>query len=341
MQTPKHVQEIFNKVHDILGLVYLVGGCVRDVLHDREPDDLDFTCPLLPEEIEQRIKSAGIKTFSIGKRFGTIGFKLDSHQIEVTTFRSEKYDGRSRKPIVEFVDNITADLSRRDFTINSMALRLDGSLIDPFSGREDLENKLIRAVGNPGERYFEDPLRMLRAGRFASQLGFKVEEHTLKSADNHADRILGVSKERWVQELDKLLVAKDAEYGIRYLSETNLLNYMLPEIALQVGYDQDSPYHELDLFEHTIKTVNLSKKEIITRWVALLHDVGKPFMRQHNRRGYSNYPDHSVVGAEMVLKIGHYLKWSGDRTKEVSKLVLEHLEDGSPIEEADSKARYK
>jgi tRNA nucleotidyltransferase/poly(A) polymerase len=341
MQMPQHVQEIFQKLHDTLGLVYLVGGCVRDILHSRDPSDLDFTCGLLPEEIESRIKNAGIKTFSLGKRFGTIGFKLDGHHVEVTTFRTEIYDGKSRKPIVEFVDNITADLSRRDFTINAMALRLDGSIIDPFNGREDLENKILRAVGNPGERYYEDPLRMLRAGRFAAQLGFVIEEHTFKSADHHADRILGVSKERWVQELDKILVAKHADHGLRYLSKTNLLNYMLPEIALQVGYDQDSPYHELDLFEHSIKTVMLSEQNVITRWVALLHDVGKPFMRLHNRRGYSNYPDHAVVGSEMVLKIGYYLKWSGERTKEISKQVLEHLEEGSPIEDADSAARYK
>ncbi|MCW1908155.1 MAG: CCA tRNA nucleotidyltransferase [Candidatus Saccharibacteria bacterium] len=340
-QLPADVAEVFQKVHDIVGLVYLVGGPVRDVLHGRDPKDLDFTTNLHPDEIEAKIEAAGIKTFSLGKRFGTVGFKLDGHHLEITTFRIEKYDGISRKPVVEYVDDITADLSRRDFTINAMAMRSDGTVIDPFGGQADLAAKTIRAVGKAGERYYEDPLRMLRAGRLAAELGFTIEEETFLSADHHADRILGVSKERWVQELDRLLVAKHADYGLRYLAKTDLLNYMIPELAVQVGYDQDSPYHELDLFEHSIKTVMLSEPEGIVRWAALLHDVGKPFVRHKNRQGYSNYHDHAVVGAEMVLKIGHYLKWSRARTEEVFELVLKHLEENSPIAEADSDARYK
>lgn len=324
-----------------MGLVYLVGGCVRDVLHGRDPKDLDFASALHPDVIEEKLHAAGIKTFSLGKRFGTVAFKLDEHHIEVTTFRTEKYDGKSRKPEVEFVDDITADLSRRDFTINAIAMRLDGSLVDPFGGQVDLEKKLIRAVGNPGDRYYEDPLRMLRAGRIAAELGFEIEEQTFKSADHHADRILGVSKERWVRELDKLIVAPHADYGLRYLAKTDLLNYMIPEMAVQVDFDQDSPYHELDLYEHSIKTVMLSDDTVEVRWAAWLHDVGKPFVRHKNRRGYSNYHDHSVVGAEMVVKIGHYLKWSRDRTATIKEMVLNHLEENSPISEADSEARYQ
>ena len=341
MQLPPHAHDVFQKVHDMLGLCYLVGGCVRDVLHGRNPSDLDFTCPLLPDEIEEKVRSNGLKPFLLGKKFGTVGFKLDGHHVEVTTFRTEKYDGRTRYPVVEFVDDINHDLARRDFTINAIAMRLDGSLIDPFDGQTDLENKVIRAVGAPGDRYYEDPLRMLRAGRFASQLGFEIEEQTFASADHHADRILAVSKERWVTELDKLLVAPHADYGLHYLAKTNLLNYMIPEMAIQVGYDQDSPYHELDLFEHSVKTVMLSEPSTYVRWAAWLHDIGKPFVRVQNRQGYSNYPDHAVVGAELVLKVGPYLKWSSERTKEVYELVLKHLENGSPIEEADSQARYE
>jgi putative nucleotidyltransferase with HDIG domain len=338
---PKHVLDVFQRVHEIVGLVYLVGGCVRDILHDRDPKDLDFATSLHPDEIEAKLNQAGIKTFSLGKRFGTVAFKLDGHHVEVTTFRSEIYDGKSRKPMVEFVEDITADLSRRDFTINAMALRLDGSLVDPFGGQQDLVSKTIRAVGKPGERYYEDPLRMLRAGRIAAELGFEIEEQTFLSADHHADRILGVSKERWVQELDKLLMADHADYGLRYLAKTDLLNYMIPELAVQVGYDQDSPYHELDLYEHSIKTLMLADREVNIRWAALLHDIGKPFVRHKNRRGYSNYHDHAVVGAELVVKIGHYLKWSRARTDEIYQLVLTHLEENSPIAEADSNARYK
>ncbi len=341
MALPQHAAEVFQKIHELLGLSYLVGGCVRDVLHGRDPDDMDFASPLLPEEIEARIQAAGIKTFSLGKRFGTIGFKMQGHQVEVTTFRTEKYDGRSRNPKVEFVDDVSADLARRDFTINAIAMRIDGTLVDPFGGVADLEQRLIRAVGNPGDRYYEDPLRMLRAGRFAAQLGFAIEDQTIRSADHHADRILSVSKPRWVSELDKLLTGSHADAGLRYMAHTNLLTYMLPELALQVEYDQDSPYHELDLFEHSIKTVMLSPQDSADiRWAALLHDVGKPFVRKKNRQGYSNYPDHAVVGAELVLKIGHYLQWSNMRTETIRQLVLTHLEPGSPIGDADSEARY-
>lgn len=341
MELPIHAKDIFQKLHDTLGLVYLVGGCVRDVLHGREPKDLDFATNLQPQEIEQRVAEAGLKTFSLGRRFGTVGVKIDGYQVEITTFRTEVYDGRSRKPTVTFVDDISADLARRDFTINAMALRLDGTVIDPFGGQQDLARKVIRAVGNPGDRYYEDPLRMLRAGRIAAELGFTIDEETFKSADHHADRILGVSKERWIQELDRLLMAPTADYGLWYLAQTDLLNYMLPELAIQVGYDQDSPYHELDLFEHSIKTVMLADRSVHIRWAALLHDVGKPFVRHKNRQGYSNYHDHAVVGAELVLKIGHYLKWSRARTEDIADMVLKHLEENSPISEADSEARYK
>lgn len=341
MHLPSHAQEIFQKVHDLFGLTYLVGGCVRDVLHERDPDDLDFATPLLPTDVENKLKEQGIKPFSLGKRFGTIAFKLDGHRIEITTFRTERYDGLSRNPEVEFVTDIVEDLSRRDFTINAMALRIDGTIIDPYDGQHDLRDRVIRAVGNPGDRYYEDPLRMLRAGRFASQLGFKIERQTFSSADHHADRILGVSRPRWMSELDKMLVSTHADIGLKYLAATNLINYMLPELAVQVGYDQDSPYHELDLYEHTIKTVMLSPADTEVRWAALLHDVGKPFVRTRNRNGYSNYPDHAVVGAELVKKIGPYLKWSNARTANISDLVLTHLDDGSPIGEADGDARFR
>lgn len=323
--------------------VYLVGGCVRDLLLGKEPHDYDFTTPLLPPDIESAIRASGRKPHTSGKRFGTIGCTIDGHHVEITTFRTEMYDGRSRKPKVEFVQDITADLARRDFTINAMAIRTDQQhLIDPFAGEADLHSNIIRAVNSPGERFNEDPLRMLRAARFASTYTFAIEPETLRGMHSHAKEILRISKERWVRELDLLLLSPAPSVGLSILANTHLLHYMLPELAIQVGYNQDSPYHELDLWQHTLKTVDSVPPDIETRWAALLHDVGKPFTAIKNDRGYHNYPDHEFVGAELVWKIGKYLRWGNDRIDAIFELVRKHLnDDDSPIAKADSGARYR
>lgn len=331
------IEEVSKIVHP----VYLVGGSVRDKLLGLVPKDYDFTTPLTPDEIEEAVRNAGKKPYLTGKRFGTVGFKIDEQLIEVTTFRKESYEPRSRKPMVEFVDNITFDLSRRDFTINAIAQRDDGSLVDPFGGQQDLKRKIIATVGKPQDRFKEDPLRMLRAARFASQLGFSIEAETEAKTAKRAHHILYVSKERWVQELDKLLLSDDPSLGLQFLAQTRLLHFMLPELAMQVGWDQDSPYHELDLWEHTIKTVCLTEKDINLRWAALLHDIGKPYTRTINKRGYSNYVYHDAVGAEMILKIGSYLRWSKERVSMVSDIVKEHLDFSSPLHQADSDARFR
>jgi poly(A) polymerase len=325
-------------VAEIVEPVYLVGGSVRDVLLGHEPHDYDFATPQEPDVVEAAVRAAGKRPYLAGKRFGTVGFKLGEHFVEITTFRAESYLPGSRKPVVRFVPDITYDLSRRDFTINAMARRLDGHLVDPFGGRDDLANEVIRTVGKPEERFHEDPLRMLRAARFAAQFGFSIDAMTELRADHHAHQILLVSHERWAQELDRLLVSAHPESGLNFLARSRLLNYLLPELALQVGWDQDSPYHQLPLWEHSLKTVQLVPNDIILRWAALLHDVGKPFTRTHNRRGYSNYVHHELVGAELADLIGLRLRWSNERRKHVSQLVREHLQAGSPIMAADGAA---
>ena len=330
--------DIFHEVAQIIDPIYLVGGSVRDLLLGKEPKDYDFTTPRTPDDIEKAVRASGRKAFIAGKRFGTIGFRLHGHHIEITTFRSETYEPGSRKPSVKFVHDITYDLSRRDFTINALAQRPDGRIIDPFGGRADLRKKIIRTVGKPEERFHEDPLRMLRAARFAAQFNFQIEEETELRATKRSYHILEVSKERWVQELDRLLISDHPELGLQFLARTRLLHYMLPELGLQVGWDQDSPYHALSLWEHTIKTVRLAPPEVELRWAALLHDVGKPFTRTKNQRGYSNYVHHEEVGAELAEKIGSYLKWSKSRITNVSDLVRDHLKDGSPLLYADGEA---
>lgn len=332
---------ILQKVQNIMSPVYLVGGSVRDLLLGKQPKDYDFTTSLLPNDIESLVRDHGLKAHQSGKRFGTIGCTIDGHHIEITTFRTETYDGKSRKPNVEFVHDITADLARRDFTINAMAIREPQHIIDPFGGQKDLDTEIIRAVNNPHERFREDPLRMLRAGRLAGQLGFSIHENTLHAAKSHANEILRISKERWMRELDMILIQPSPRQALQYLAETRLLHYMIPELAIQIDYDQNSPYHELDLWDHSIKTTELAPSDIESRWGALLHDVGKPYVRTINKHGYSNYIDHAPVGAEMVWKIGKYLRWGNKRLDRVSLLVRDHLrDDNSPIADADSASRY-
>jgi tRNA nucleotidyltransferase (CCA-adding enzyme) len=247
--------------------------------------------------------------------------------------------------MVDFVKDIREDLQRRDFTINSIAKK-DGKYIDLFEGRKDIKNKIIRCVGNPTVRFKEDPLRLLRACRFASQLGFNIEEKTLQSMKKNAHYIFYVSKERWTQEMDKLLMGKNVANGLNYLWETQLFLYMIPEMQLQYNFNQKSPYHDLLLHIHTgIVVANV--EGLINKWSALLHDVAKPFCKldkevftedenqQFRSSIKSNYPKHDLLGCEMVKKIGKNLKWSNERIKEVSELVLHHLEDTNPLRKAD------
>jgi tRNA nucleotidyltransferase (CCA-adding enzyme) len=327
---------MYNKIKEVVSPLYEVGGSIRDQLLGIEPKDYDFTTPLTPDEIEQRVRDYGRRPYLTGKRFGTVGFKMDGKLIEVTTFRSECYEEGNRKPVVRFVKDITADLSRRDFTINAMARR-DGKLIDPFGGRTDLESRLIRAVGVPKHRFREDPLRMLRAARFVAKIDAKIEEKTKKAIFKMSHNILSVSKERWVVELDKLLSSNKPSTGLNVLADTRLLNYIIPELSLQVGFDQNSEHHSLTLWNHTLATVDACPPEL--RWGALLHDIAKPFVATPNSKGRSNYIHHGKLGAEMVWKIARYLKWSNDKRESVIDLVLNHLSEESPLREFDNKAK--
>ena len=322
----------------VVGPAYLVGGSVRDALLGRECGDYDFATPLDPEHIEAAVRAAGRRAYTVGKRFGTIAFKLGGDTIEVTTFRTETYVDQTRRPDVVFVERLEDDLSRRDFTINAMAMDAERGLVDPFGGRDDLALGLIRAVGNPRERFREDPLRMLRAARFASQLEFAVDAETISAARRLAHRILWVARERWVTELDKLLVGPGVASGLRLLAEMDLLRFLLPELQLQVGYDQRSPYHDRELFEHTLGVVVATPPDVTLRWAALLHDVGKPYVRV-DKDDRSTYVRHDLIGAEIVERIGLYLKWGNRRREEVSQLVRDHMREDSPLRAADDSAK--
>ena len=326
-----------SELETIISPLYLVGGSVRDTLLGLTPTDYDFATPLSPNQIELRLKQSGIKPYTAGKRFGTIGIKLNSTIAEITTFRHETYVANSRKPRVVFVDDLILDLKRRDFTINAMAKDGD-TFIDPFNGKQDLNNHIIRSVGNPKERFTEDPLRMLRAARFASQLNFTIEEKTLIAIQILAPLILHVSKERWIQEFDKILLARTPSIGLDILVQTRLINFIIPELTLQVNYDQNSPYHTYTLWEHTKRVVDAMPSDINLRWAALLHDIGKPFVRT-DKQDRSNYMDHDVLGGEIVAKLGTYLRWPNERTRQIADLVANHLSEDSPLSPYDNAAK--
>jgi tRNA nucleotidyltransferase (CCA-adding enzyme) len=336
---------MYNEVKKIINPVYLVGGAVRDILNGVEPHDYDFCTPLKPDQIEEAFKNSGRRVWKKGKRVGTISSKvylpeLDRfEEVDVTTFRTEEYDGSSRIPKVEFVDHIEQDLGRRDFTVNAMAWR-DGRIIDPYGGREDLREGVLRSVGHPKQRYKEDPLRMLRAFRFASQHGYYIEERTLKGINEKPHRILRVSRERWVMEMDKLLHGLFVSNALREFGNSELIKFMFPELAIQVGYDQNTPHHDFTLWEHTYKVVQAARdagSDTDTLWACLLHDIGKPFAKIHKPgKDRFNYPKHDMIGAEIVKKYSKYLRWSNERSETVLTLVRDHLSKDSPLQPFDS-----
>lgn len=329
---------IIDEVSAMFPDIYLVGGSVRDMQLGKQPKDYDFCTPYDPDQIENIVRAAGKKPHAIGKRFGTIGFKCAGEYVEVTTFRTELYERGNRKPTVWFVTDITQDLSRRDFTINAMAMR-GTRIIDPFGGRLDILERKIKPVGDGGVRIREDPLRMLRAARFASQLDFTVDPKFIGTMRKHAQKIMTVSRERWCQEIDKLLMTDHPETGLQVLADSHVLKYIMPELWLQIGYDQNSPYHALTLWEHTKSTVAKSPRELDLRWSALLHDIGKPFVRTEKNEFQSNYIMHDIVGSYMAEGIAARLKWSGNRTKTVVSTIRDHLRDDSPIRAADNDSK--
>ena len=301
---------IQKEVQRILGTeeVYLVGGSVRDLVMKNTPKDYDFTTSLLPEEMVEKVKTAGRRVYTIGEKFGTIGFKvpigaeleldlngqdLDSEDfdankvkagrrtelfeyVEVTTFRSEVYTNKSRKPEVKFVPSLDEDLARRDFTMNAMVLRSDGSIYDPFGGKLDIYAKQIKTVGQPKDRIMEDPLRILRAARFAARYGFKIDPNFIGKARQLADRIFDVSVERWVQELDKLLTSSYPDSGLYALKDMGILMRILPELyndnnEIYVGeddFDQNPDMAWKKLLECMVLPQNITERSRTKRFIS-------------------------------------------------------------------------
>lgn len=307
--------------------VFLVGGSVRDALMNRrrETAEFDFATPLRPEEIERLLRSFASGVVTIGREFGTIGAIVDDVQVEVTSFRSEVYRDDSRKPSVTFSDDLEEDLSRRDFTVNALALRLlpDAEMIDPFEGLVDLGAGVLRTPLDPAVSFGDDPLRMLRLYRFVSTLGFMPDPAATAAVASMTDRLEIISAERIRDELDRLLLGKEVAAGLEGIVSSGLADAFLPELTA-LGLQQDPHHRHKDVLAHTIAVVAQCPPDRITRLAALFHDVGKPDTREFGEDGVS-FHHHEVVGARLTRHRLRELRYSKDDVRAVSDLVYLHM----------------
>lgn len=321
---------------------YVVGGAVRDKLLGVPQKDIDIVTLASPEEITAVAEANGWRTHKVGLSFGVLIVVVEGKHYEVASARTERYGEDAHRPEeVSFVKDISLDLARRDFTINAMAMDKDGRLIDPFGGRDDLRKKIIRAVGDPRKRFEEDGLRLFRAVRFASQLGFDIEEETLAAIPETLRRVEGLSVERVRDELEKILLSPYPSTGLRLLLDTGLAGCsctsktddhrervgILPELVPLRGLRQNPRYHRFDVWEHTLAVVEAVPPDPILRWAALLHDIAKGTegVRCLNKRGELADYGHDRKGAEMAFQVLDRLKAPKALSERVSWLVRHHM----------------
>ena len=305
--------------------LYLVGGLVRDVLLGAPlGKDLDFATDATPPETERLLRGLRGKVFKIGEKFGTIAAVFGDVQVEITTFRAEAYQPGSRKPEVAFRRQLADDLARRDFTINAIAVGVpDGAISDPFGGREDLAAGIVRAVGEPIERFQEDPLRLLRAVRFASRLGFELDSATASAVTQAASALESISRERVRDELQKTLLGPAPSRGIQLLCDLGLADYSLPDVPRLRGMQQEQAHHK-DVFAHTLQVLDRTPPHVALRWAALLHDIAKPATKRVEH-GKVTFHGHDRKGERMARKILLDLRQPSDLVDRVGRLVGMHL----------------
>ena len=313
----------------------LVGGPVRDSLLGRLGNDLDFTTNARPEDTKKILKKWANDVWDVGIKFGTIGAKKDNVTYEITTYRADSYESDSRKPEVNFGDSIEGDLFRRDFTVNAMAIELTTEkpeFIDPHNGVTDLLKKVLRTPGSPELSFSDDPLRMLRAARFAAQLDFAINDDVLVAMKAMADRLSIISAERIRDEFIKTVMSNNPRLGITILVDTGLCEKFLPEIP-KLRLEIDEHHHHKDVYEHTLTVVEqsialeerLGGPNLVARLAALMHDVGKPKTRALIPGGGVSFHHHEVVGSRMTKERLKKLRFDHDVVEDVSQLVFLHL----------------
>ncbi len=344
--TPR-LEEIYSRVEEVVKAfvdagrrLYLVGGSVRDAVlgrHDALPSgsdedqpqqaDFDFTTDALPDEVERIVAPHAKAMWLVGKRFGTVSARVAGVTLEITTHRGDTYREESRKPEVVMGTSLEDDLLRRDFRINAMAVDFTAGrpfrVIDPFSGMADLVERMIRTPGAPEASFSDDPLRMMRAARFAAQLGFDIDPAVLQAMRSMANRLEIVSRERIRDELDKIMLAPVPSAGLRVLVDTGLADEFLPELPA-LALEQDPIHRHKDVLEHTYSVVDKTSPELELRLAALFHDVGKPATRRYDPSGVS-FHNHDVVGAKMTKKRMRELRYPATTVNTVARLVYLHL----------------
>lgn len=335
LSIPEEVLDIYKKFKDKDFEIYLVGGSVRGLLSKRRVDDWDFTTSATPQEILKLFKNA-----FYDNKFGTVGVPLKNKGIvEITTYRTEHgYADRRHPEKISWGKDVKEDLARRDFTINAVALRLDSlaqgkpfehkDLVDPYKGEEDLNKKIVRAVGDPSKRFKEDSLRLIRAVRLATQLGFKIEEKTWNEVKKDAKLLEEISKERVREELKKILESENPYEGIMTLYESGLLKYILPELLDGIGVEQARPgrHHKEDVFTHNVLSLKFCpSNNWLVRFATLIHDVGKPKAASKDREGHIIFYNHEIEGARIAWQICDRLKFSRKEKEKVVNLIRWHM----------------
>jgi len=335
MQIPVEVISVIKTLRKNNHQAFVVGGAVRDCLLRRNPKDWDVTTDAIPSQVEKCFS----KTIPVGKKFGTVTVLVRRFPVQVTTFRSEdKYVDQRRPRSVRFHKNLTADLSRRDFTINALAYNLETEkVIDPFGGLKDLRHKKLRTVGKAQKRFNEDTLRVIRAARFLAELDFSPDPELTQAAGRSVKHIFKLSKERIRDELEKLMISKDPRRGLLWLDKTKILKCVLPELVTCKGVRQGG-WHSYDVFQHTLYAVLASPQKLDLRLGLLLHDIAKPITRTRDLRGYHFY-GHDKMGAEMARAILKRLRFPNELIESVCTLVRHHLFEVDAIVNNDAAIR--
>ena len=324
LDVPEIAKELGVRFADAGHQLYLVGGSVRDMVLGRPSPDLDFTTEAHPDETIRVLRGWSAQRFLVGARFGTVGALKDGHRLEITTFREEVYAPEHRKPTVTFGDDLETDLSRRDFTINAMAVRLpEGGLLDPYGGVRHLAARVLDTPLEPEVSFADDPLRMVRAARFVSQLGVEPAPRVVVAIEAMRDRMEIVSAERIGEELSKLLTGEHPTKALELIVSTRLADGFLPELAT-LELEQDPVHQHKDVLRHTYAVVERCDRDEVLRLAALLHDIGKPSTRQITPEGVQ-FHHHEVVGARMAEERLRALRYPKHVVDDVRRLIEMHL----------------
>ena len=318
---PPNANVIIHALQDAGYKAYIVGGCVRDSLMNRVPHDWDICTSARPEQMLEVFKDH--RVIETGLQHGTVTVVIDGEQYECTSFRIDGVYSDNRRPdSVTFIDDLTEDLRRRDFTINAMAYNDEEGLIDPFDGMGDIKHGIIRCVGNAADRFNEDALRILRAIRFAAQLDFAIENNTSSELCRQRKSLANISAERITNELNKIVISdRFAGMLIKYL---DIFEQFIPELEDMNNFPQNNPHHIYDVLIHTFYTVISCQNDLILRLAALFHDIGKPHSYQDEADGIRHFVGHNIVGADMTDKIMRRLKYDNNTRNAVVQLVLYH-----------------